>query len=390
MRTDAYAVSVHDVICLDVPAGAQFVDRLRRAWDRGDAVFPLDARLPTPARESLLAAVRPTVIVTADGERRTDGVPADAGDALLVATSGTSGAPRVAVLSHEALQSSAAAVAERLQIVAEDRWFACLPLAHVGGFSVVARSLILGNGLTVVDRFDEDSYVDAARAGCTLTSLVPTALSRVDPSLYRTILLGGSTPPRDRPANVVATYGMSETGGGVVYDGRALTGVEVSVDADGQILLRCPMLMRGYRDGERPAVTGPDGTAGWYPTGDIGDVSPTGIVSVHGRRDERITTGGEKVWPAEVEDALRSHRAVVDVCVAGVPDPEWGRAVHAWVVPSPGETPSLDDLRSHVKESLPPWCAPKALHLVDVIPRTSLGKPRRAELAARVAADRPG
>lgn len=373
-----------DVICLDIPAGARFVDRVRRAWDEGDSVFPLDGRLPAPARDAVLSAARPTVIVTAEGERRVDGEPCRDGDALLVATSGTTGEPRVAVLTLDALRASAEAVAGRLSIDAGDRWFACLPLAHVGGFSVVARSLLLGNDVDVVDRFSEEAYVAAARSGCTRTSLVPATLSRVDPSMYRTILLGGSAPPAERPPHVVATYGMTETGGGVVYDGRALEDVDVAVDAEGQILLRCPMLMRCYRDGGMPLSDGPDGSADWYPTGDLGEIASNGALSVHGRLGERITTGGEKVWPNVVENALRSHPAVADVCVAGVDDPQWGQAVHAWVVPTPGERPSLQDVRAHVKESLPPWCAPKVLHLIAEIPRTALGKPRRAELASVV------
>lgn len=383
-RSAVYAGSVPDVICLDIPAGTRYVDRVRRAWDEGDAVFPLDSRLPAPAREAVLAAARPTVIVTADGERRVDGQPCDTGDALLVATSGTTGNPRVAMLSLDALQRSANAVADRLTIDAADRWFACLPLAHVGGFSVVARSLLLGLGVDAVERFSEDAYVAAARSGCTMTSLVPAALSRVDPSMYRTILLGGSAPPAERARNVIATYGMTETGGGVVYDGLALAGVDVAVDDEGQILLRCPMLMRCYRDGEMPAVEGPDGRADWYPTGDLGEIDPSGVLSVHGRRGDRINTGGEKVWPSVVEEALRSHPAVADVCVAGVDDPQWGQAVHAWVVPAPGKNLSLQDARTHVKEMLPPWCAPKALHLVTTIPRTALGKPRRTELVLAV------
>src|SRR5690606_34836965 len=123
--------------------------------------------------------------------------------------------------------ASALATSQRLGVDPErDRWLACLPLAHVGGLSVVTRALLTGTPLTMHDGFDAAQLAAAVAAGCTLTSLVPTALARIDPAPWRRILLGGQAPPADRPANVIATYGMTETGSGVVYDGLPLDGVE--------------------------------------------------------------------------------------------------------------------------------------------------------------------
>jgi O-succinylbenzoic acid--CoA ligase len=360
-----------------MPLGTQFVDRIVRAWDEGDAVFPLDDRLPDAARRSLLASVRPTVVCDGSGDTRLDGDAVDDGDAVVVATSGSSGQPKAAVLTHGAVRAGALAVMSRLRIGHGDTWLACLPPAHIGGLSVVLRSLVLGTPLLTAERFTVEAYEAAARNGATLVSLVPAVLARVDASLYRVIVLGGSRPPADRPTNCIATYGMTETGSGIVYDGRPVPGAEVEV-RDGIVHVRGPMLMRGYRNGSAPFT--PDG---WLRTGDMGAINDDGTLSVHGREGDLIITGGENVWPETVEGAISSHPSVTDCCVVGVDDPEWGSTVHAFVVC--GSPVTLEEIRDHVKQTLPAWCAPKALHVVGSVPRTALGKPRRAELAALAA-----
>jgi O-succinylbenzoic acid--CoA ligase len=343
--------------------GAPFVDALRRAWDAGDAVLPLDPRLPAPARRAVLAAAEP--------DR-----PIEPGDALVVATSGTDGAPKAVVLTHAAVAASAQATSQRLGIdPATDRWLACLPLAHVGGLSVVTRALHTGTPLVVHDGFDAEAVTSAVKDGCTRTSLVPTALARLDATAWRTILVGGQAAPAQRPANVVATYGMTETGSGIAYDGHPLDGVELRVTADGELEVRGPMLLRAYRDGTDPRS--PDG---WLATGDLGTVDG-GVVTVAGRRGDLIITGGENVWPASVERVLAGHPGVAEVAVVGRADPEWGQRVVAVVVPADASAPpTLDDLRSWAKAELPAYAAPRDLELRTALPRTTLGKIRRREL----------
>jgi O-succinylbenzoic acid--CoA ligase len=368
------------LVALDLPGGAEFVDALRRVWDRGDAAFPVDQRLPAAAQHALLAAMAPASVIDPNGEHTVSGGrPAEPGDALVVATSGSTGEPKGAVLTHDAVRSSALATSERLSVTENDHWLACLPLAHVGGLSVVTRAIHTGTTLTVLPRFDVDAVEAAAREGATLVSLVSTALGRIDASLFRTIVLGGAAPPPDRPANTVTTYGMTETGSGVVYDGVPLDDVAVRIGDDAEILLRGPMLLRAYRDGREPFVAF-DGIGGWLPTGDVGRWLDDGRLHVDGRRGDLIITGGENVWPEAVERALRTDPRVGDVAVTGTTDPEWGQIVTAYVVPVGPVAPTLDDLRRVAKESLPAYCAPRALYVVDEIPRTALGKTRRTEL----------
>jgi o-succinylbenzoate---CoA ligase len=373
-----------ELVALDLPAGPGFVDALVAAWDAGDAVLPVDPRLPVAATEVLLDVLRPARVIATDGVHdRPDGIPTEPGDALVVPTSGTTGEPKGVVHTHTSVEASARATSAGLDVdPARDRWVACLPLAHIGGLSVITRALVTGTPLTVLERFDPRVVEDEARRGATLISLVATVLDRVDVSAYRSVLLGGSAPPTGLAANVVTTYGMTETGSGCVYDGHPLHGVEVrigdgSLGAEGEILIRGPMLLRAYRDGTDPRVGD-----GWLPTGDSGRLEDDGTLVVFGRMAEVIVSGAEKVWPAAVEDVLASHPGVAEVAVWKRPDPVWGDRVVAWVVPADAAAvPGLDELRDLVAGRIARWAAPRELVVVDALPRTPGGKVRRTALA---------
>jgi o-succinylbenzoate---CoA ligase len=382
-----------ELVALDLPAGPAFVDALRAVWDTGDAVAPLDQRLPHKAKADAMAVLRPTKVVDPSGTITTlpEGQPVEEGDALVMATSGSSGRAKGVVLTHDALLASALATSSRLGVdPLRHSWLACLPLAHIGGLSVVIRALLTETPLTVLHAFEADEVIQIGRLGrATHVSLVATALRRVDPSLFVKVLLGGAAPPSERADNVVATYGMTETGSGVVYDGAPLQGVELSIGSGlagegqlGEILIRAPMLLRCYRDGSSPRLNGPDQSGGWFPTGDGGRLTASGELEVDGRLAEVIVTGGEKVWPNEVERVLLVHGGVAEVAVWKRPDDEWGERVVAWVVPSPtGPSPLLEELRQFVGNELAPWAAPKEVVLVSSLPRTPSGKVRRSDLA---------
>ncbi len=381
-----------ELVAIDLPGGQRFANVLESVWDAGDAVAPIDPRLPARARHELVRALAPTRMISSDGDvtKMAGGRPVEEGDAVVIATSGSTGAPRGVVLTHAAIEASARATSARLGVDPDrHRWLACLPLAHIGGLSVLMRALVTGTPFTVLPGFDAETVAAIGRRDeATHVSLVATALRRVDHGLFTCILLGGAAPPAALPPNVVTTYGMTETGSGVVYDGVALDGADVAIGTgrdgegrDGEVLLRGPMLLRAYRDGTDPTMPGPDRRGGWLPTGDAGHLDDGRLV-VDGRIAEVITTGGEKVWPVPVEQAIGTLPEVADVAVWRRADPEWGERVVAWVVPSdPSAPPELGALVEIVREALPPWAAPKELVLTDRLPRTPSGKVRRSALS---------
>ena len=364
--------SVSELVAIDLPGGPAFVDALRRVWDGGDAAFVPDRRLPGPLQARVTAAMAPGAVVDRGGRRRLDGGrPVEPGDALVVATSGSTGEPKGVVLTHGAVAASAEATSRRIAVdPATDRWLACLPLSHVGGLAVVCRAVLTGTPVEVHDGFDAAAVLASP---ATLVSLVYTALDRIDPARFRLILGGGSAPLHEVAPNVVQTYGMTETGSGVVYDGVPLDGMEVRVDTGGEIHLRGPMLLRAYRDGRDPV-----GADGYFATGDSGTWDAGGRLVVHGRTGDVIVTGGEKVWPDSVERVLRAVAGVAEVAVVGRPDPRWGSRVTAVVVAAdPSDPPRLEALREAAKAELPRYAAPHALEVVAKLPRTALGKVRR-------------
>ncbi len=317
--------------------GPTFVEALERIWDGGDALLPVDPRLPRPALRQLFDALHPGRVIDENGDELEleGGRPVDDGDALVIATSGSTGDPKGVVHTHASVAASARASSERLDVEPErDRWLACLPLSHIGGLSVITRALITDTPLEVHPRFDAESVAAAARRGATLISVVPTTLARIDPTPFRALVVGGAAPMGSLPPNAVTSYGMTETGSAVVYDGRPLDGVELRVDGD-ELFVRGPMLIRAYRDG-----VDPKDADGWLATGDSATITSDGLVTVHGRLDDLIITGGENVWPAAVERVLAAAGGVAEVAVIGRPDPEWGQRVVAVVVASDPADPA--------------------------------------------------
>ena len=378
-----YAPRMAHVVALDLPAGPGFVEALKRTWELGGAAFPLDQRLPEAERARTMATIAPTHVIGSDHElRRLDGGrPAEDGDALVMSTSGTTGHPKGVVLTHDAVASSAEATSEVVGAdPSSDTWLACLPPAHIGGMSVITRALHTGTPLVAHDRFDANAVIDAANSGVTLVSLVTRALADVDPALFRYVVIGGAAPPPDRATNVLATYGMTETGSGIVYERQPIRGAELRIDDDEQIFVRGPMLLRCYRtaDGD----IDPKDRDGWLPTGDLGTFADDGSLRVFGRSGDVVVTGGEKVWPERSERCIGQLDAVAEVAVIGRPHPAWGHELVALVAVQPDAAISLEVIRDHVKAELPVWYAPQALVIVDALPRTALGKVKRHELPA--------
>jgi len=363
------------LVALAEPPGDRFVAALERTWSNGDAVLPLDPRAPASDRDRVLAAMQPDVGVADDV-------------ALVITTSGSTGVPKGAELTRAALEASARATMQRIGSTDHDVWLACLPWHHIGGLQVLLRARLFDTPLVIHEAFDVARV--AAEGSATLLSLVPTQLVRLldagaDLARFRVILLGGAAAAPtllDRAkaagANVVTTYGMSETCGGCVYDGKPLDGVDVQLSDDGRVMLRGPMLMSRYRlDPESTARALVDG---WLLTSDIGEIDANGRLVLRGRVDDVVITGGENVVTTEVAARLMAHPAVKEAAVTGVPDPEWGHRLVALVVAT-SPPPTLAELREWCHAALPAASAPRQLVLVDELPRLSSGKVDRLALA---------
>jgi o-succinylbenzoate---CoA ligase len=390
---------LHAVLFPPEPGGGRLLELLSAALDgTGPAILPLDPELPAPRLRDLLAALRPAAVQTPEGTRSLPGPRARlAGDtAVVVATSGSTGAPKGVQLSAAALTASAAASLARVGARPGARWLCCLPGFHVAGLQVLVRSLLAGSSPVVVPRLSA-AVIDGC--GCACVSLVPTQLRRLldDGAAvagFKAILLGGAAPPAGllaraaaAGARVITTYGMSETCGGCVYDGLPLDGVRLRTSPAGLIGIAGPVLFSGYWPGPLQGTQSPGAQAsgraadGWFWTADLGEIGAGGRLAVRGRADDVINSGGEKVVPGEVESVLGTFPGVRDVVVVGVPDPEWGEAVTAVVVAADGAAPpELGRLRDRAREVLPGYAAPRRLVLVPEIPLLGSGKPDRQAL----------
>ncbi len=336
--------------------------------------------------------------------------------ALLLATSGTTGAPRLVRLSQGALAQAATMACRRLDISAADTWLTCLPLDHIGGTGIVLRSLVSGCQIDLVERFDAAQVSARLTAGATIVSLVPTMLHRLIamrgslrwPATLRCLLIGGGPLSSDLIDRCTAlglapsqTYGLTEAASQVCTltpaeaathpgtAGRALDGMTVAIrDAagiplsagqDGRIWLRGGALCDGYETPD--GISDPRDPDGWFPTGDVGRLDADGFLTVLGRHDEVIVSGGENIAPAEVEAALERHPAVAQAAVYARPDAEWGQVVCAALVARDDPVP-VAELDAYLVSCLSRFKRPRRIDWVPALPTTANGKIRRGGLAA--------
>jgi O-succinylbenzoic acid--CoA ligase len=330
-------------------------------------------------------------------------------------TSGTSGRSKGACLSRASVLASAEGALERLGTVVAERWLACMPLFHVGGLSILMRSVRFGGSVRLLPRFDAAEVSDALDAGdVAAVSLVPTMLSRLlahrgtrpSPPGLKVVLLGGAAAAPELIARALAagypvcpTFGLTEAcsqvataapppvGAAHTQPMRPLQGTELRIvhegrdvtpGTPGEILVRGPTVMRGYLN--HPQATARALQGGWLHTGDIGCLEADGALHVLDRRDDLIVSGGENVYPAEIEAVLLEHPDVEDAGVAGVPDEDLGARVVAWIVPPPGAAPDVEALRRHCRRCLAGCKQPREFRVVEALPRNAAGKLQRRRL----------
>lgn len=421
--TDVFA---GDRVAIDLPSGVPFAIALHACWALHWVAAPIDPRWPAPVRAARLATCTAVIgdglqltplagpvaehHVGADAEIVPDvaagaqlwpaGASPEVGAnraAAVVWTSGSTGPGTEVTLTFGNLLWNAIGSAAALGQPPHERWLSAMPVAHVGGLTVLARSAIGATTAVLRPRFDQDEQLALLMAGeATITSMVPTMLSRLldaglaHPPNLRLVLLGGGPIPPALTARaaaagvpVAATYGLSEASSQVFTAGAPLFCTHVALrgerhdTADAtedpaaaeEILVRGPTLARGVADAD-----------GWLATGDRGRRLPDGTFTVVGRLAETIVTGGENVAPTEVEALLVAQPGIADAAVLGIDDPEWGERIEARVVLTAGATLDEAALRDALRAQLPGFAVPKAITAVDALPRTPTGKLIRREL----------
>jgi O-succinylbenzoic acid--CoA ligase len=397
---DALGHGPGEVLPIVVDADLDGLVDMLATWRVGASAAPLSSRLTAVEREAARRALAGA-----------------AGDAQAVLwTSGTAGRPRGVAIPFAALEASARASAERLGLGADDVWLASLSPAHVGGLALLTRALLLGSRLVVRGAFEAaatSALIDGTGAppGVAVShlSVVPTQLLRLleargevaPPPSLRCVLVGGAGAPAGLLHRALAlgwpvalTYGLTEATSQVATAppelvrrkpgtvGRPLAGVEVRVGEDGEILARGATLASDYVPPGEDLLD----ADGWLHTGDLGRLDADSDLWVTGRRSDRIVSGGVTVDAVEVEEALRAYPAVRDAAVVGLPDPEWGERVAAWVEPAAGgEEPSAEELGGWLRERLAPAKLPRVIRVAPGLPRNANGKVDRAAVAAALA-----
>jgi o-succinylbenzoate---CoA ligase len=423
-------------VAMRLPPCPEAVVLLHAVPRAGGTIVPVHAGwTESETARAIIAVGRPSIIITTMGEvvewdgeappprsgpgAAWPGIRPDV-PAAIVLTSGTSGSPRPVPLSHRNLAMSATGVAERLQLQPEDCWLTSLSPAHVGGLALLHRAAVVGCAVLTRPRFDAGEAAELIDSGMVShASLVPVMLQRLieargmnpPPSSLRCLLVGGAGTPApllkralDLGYPIALTYGLTEASSQVATAspeqvrekpgsvGRSIASVELRIEGPdsqgvGEILVRGPTVVSGAprEDSSTSRQPGPsvflDGER-WLHTGDLGRLDADGDLWVAGRRSERIVSAGVTIEPAEVEEILLRHPSVREVAVVGEEDPEWGERVVAVVVPEEsGPPPTLDDLLAFARERLASAKRPRALRLLDELPRNAAGKVDRKALA---------
>jgi long-chain acyl-CoA synthetase len=411
----ARGVKAGDRLALSIGNHWAFAVALVAGWKLGATVAPLDPLLKDEERAGILADLAPAAVVEqADvtnverGRPNTLGRPGEAGAALILYTSGSTGRPKGAVLSHAALELAIESWAGPVMALeGDDVVLATLPLAHSFGLNgALLAPLLVGATVALLDRFAPDRVVEAIRRHrVTVFPGVATMFRRLldlpelaaaDLGAVRIAVSGAAPCPwelaerwRARTGiRIVRGYGMTELFRPISYQaanptespdsiGWPVPGVEIRI-VDDELWIKSPSAMDAY-------INAPDETRevlvdGWFRTGDLAAVGADGLVTIVGRKRERILRGGYSVFPAEVEAVLLTHPAVVEAAVLAMPHPELGEEVAAFVALRPDQTASPDELIAHCRDRLAAFKYPRRLVVLDALPKSPTGKVLKSRL----------
>ena len=423
-RLHARGLKAGDRLATVLPNGTLAATLPFAALRIGATLVPLNARLSATEVQWQLRHCYPRIVVrdasdlaesrepeAESREPRAESRQPTANTQLaIIYTSGTTGRPKGAMLTVGNFAASAAASAAVLGVRDDDRWLAVLPLFHVGGLSILLRSAMQGTCAVVHDRFDAAAVNRAIdHEGITIASFVPVMVERLldargdrpFPKRFRFALTGGGPMPRSLLERclragipIATTYGLTEATSQVATlvpgevarkpgaAGHPLPGIELRIEGgnEGEILVRGPTVMAGYLDD--PEATAAAIRDGWLHTGDIGFVDDDGFLFVLDRRDDLIVTGGENVYPAEIEAVLAAHPAIAEAVVIGEPDARWGKRVVA-VVRLREDAPPLaaEAMIAFCRDRLAGYKVPREIRVVgEALPRTASGKLQRSRL----------
>ncbi len=384
-RIAAMGAAPGEPVALVLPPGQEFAVAFHGCLLLGCPAVPVDPSRPGAEREELTRGCEVIVDGPLEGHEDPAARPRSHFEpdevAVVMHTSGSTGAPAPVELTYRNLWWSAAGSAVALGLDPQERWLCCLPVAHVGGLSILVRSAIYATTAIVHERFDTDEVLAALtdEDGPTMVSLVPTMLGRLldagleRPPALRHALLGGAPAPAGLLARahragvpVAPTWGMTEAASQVTTFGRPLFCTAVAATETGELLVDGPTVSPSC---ERPLATG-----------DLGRIEPGGEVVVTGRASATIITGGENVQPAVVEAAVESHPAVLECGAYGRPDDEWGEAVVAVVVLRDESGVEAGELADWCRERLAPFERPKEFRFTGSLPRTGAGKIDRTKM----------
>ena len=384
-QLSALGVAAGDRVALVLEPGEDFVVAFHAVLLLGAVAVPIDVNASPSQLEARTAGARTVVDGPLEGHEDPAAIlstqhPLGA-PAVVIFSSGSSGDGNEIELSYGNFWWSAAGSAVALGRSEHERWLCCLPVAHIGGLSIIVRSAIYATTAVVHQRFDLEAVLaELERSdGPSLISLVPTTLQRLldaglkaPPSLRWALLGGGPISPElleqanEASVPVASSYGMTEACSQIVTRGAPLFCTTVELADSGEVL-----------------VSGPTVAAQCLPqlhTGDLARWTDAAELQLIGRASNIIISGGENVVPEVVEAAIATHPAVGDVAVVGRADPEWGEIVTALVVLRPGEKVDVEELIEHCKPLLAPHERPKRIDLVESISRSETGKLRRREL----------